>query len=372
MAPIRVAIIGLSPDASIQWASNAHLPYLLSPEGKAKFEIVALLNSTVDAAEAAVRYPAALAADSEVDFVVNATRVDIHYETILPSLIAGKDVYVEWPLVDTLDRTIELAEVAHGTRSRTVVGLQGWFAPAVLKVKEMIVSGRIGSVVGSEVRAAGGRMAGDVIPIGLRYFTERKAGGNAITIGLGHLLDFVQFVLGDIQDASHRLQIQHPEIKLLDPSTKHIVEVVQSDVPDLVYLTGALPASEYITSGASFNLSFRRGPPVKGEPPLVWDVFGTKGTLRLVAESGAALQLGGDPIAITVYDSATADGDKVWSSPEGQEATKPSKAIGAMYEAYASGDQSTYPDFDHAVKRRRQLEHILTGFYGNLRSSSAL
>ena len=52
MAPIRVGIIGLSSKATTSWASRAHLPYLLASNGK--YEIKALCNSSVDAAEAAI------------------------------------------------------------------------------------------------------------------------------------------------------------------------------------------------------------------------------------------------------------------------------------------------------------------------------
>ena len=107
---IRLALIGLSSSSKAAWASTAHLPYLLSPAGQSKYQIVALLNSSVAAARKSIETyhlpastraygdPAALAADKEVDLVVNTTRVDRHYETVLDSVKAGKDVYVEWPL----------------------------------------------------------------------------------------------------------------------------------------------------------------------------------------------------------------------------------------------------------------------------------
>ena len=52
MAPIRVGIIGLSPNAVTSWASAAHLPYLLACNGK--YEIRALCNSSVASAQAAI------------------------------------------------------------------------------------------------------------------------------------------------------------------------------------------------------------------------------------------------------------------------------------------------------------------------------
>jgi predicted dehydrogenase len=51
MAPVRVGIIGLSKTG---WASYAHLPYLLSPSGREKYQIVAVCNSSAQSAREAI------------------------------------------------------------------------------------------------------------------------------------------------------------------------------------------------------------------------------------------------------------------------------------------------------------------------------
>lgn len=198
MAPIRTAIIGLSASATTSWGSRAHLPYLLSPAGRARFQIVALCNSSVDAARRAIAAydlpagtraygsPEDLAADADVQFVVVSTRVDRHYDTALPSVRAGKDVYVEWPLAEDAARAGELAALAREGGARTVVGLQGWFAPLVVKLRELVGGGRVGKVLSSDVRGFGGSMDRSVLPVGLRYFAERSVGGNFVSIGFGH------------------------------------------------------------------------------------------------------------------------------------------------------------------------------------------
>lgn len=198
MAPIRTAIIGLSSSSPGNWARHAHLPYLLSPEGKAKFQIVALCNSSVDAAKSAIEFfelppetraygdPEALAADPDVQLVVCATRVDKHYETILPSVRQGKSAYVEWPLAQNAALADELAALAREKGGKTMVGLQGWYAPAVVKIRELVRSGRIGKVLSSEVRGAGGTVDRIMLPPFLKYFADRKVGGNPFTIGFGH------------------------------------------------------------------------------------------------------------------------------------------------------------------------------------------
>lgn len=201
MSPIRVALIGLSASAKTSWASEGHLPYLLSSTGRSKYQIVALLNSSEGAAKHAITTyglpdstkayadPQELANDPNIDLVVNNTRVDVHYSTIKPSIEAGKDVYVEWPLADSLATSVELRDLAAQKNVRTIVGLQGRFSPVILKVAELLGSGengRVGKVLSSEVKGFGSLLGRDWIFEGLEYFGERKKGGNPVTIAFAH------------------------------------------------------------------------------------------------------------------------------------------------------------------------------------------
>ncbi|KAI1767909.1 NAD(P)-binding protein [Hypoxylon sp. FL1150] len=379
MSPIRTAIIGLSISAPNNWARHAHLPYLLSPEGKAKFQIVALCNSSVDAAQHAIDFfqlspetraygdPEALAADPDVQLVVCATRADKHYETILPSVRRGKDAYVEWPLAQNAALAGELAALARekGKEGRTMVGLQGWYAPAVVKVRELVRSGRVGKVLSSEVRGAGGTNDRAMMPPALKYFADRKVGGNPFTIGFGHLFDFVQSALGEVQVLHSRLQLQRPDVKIRDPSTGLIVETIRSDVPDLMFVTGSLQASEYVASGATLHFRCRRGQPFKGEDPLVWSVNGEKGEIRLRASGGMSIGAGahGQPITIEIHDFDTDEVQNVeWSWQGREELDVSARMVGALYEAFAAGDLTKYPTFDHASKRHDQLDEMLSHF----------
>lgn len=198
MAPIRTAIIGLSSSSKTSWASAAHLPYLLSPRGKEKYEIVALCSSSIDAARRAIAHynlpnetraygdPQVLANDPDIDLVVNCTRVDVHHPTILPSVKAGKKVFVEWPLAQDLAHVKDIVDAARSIGNQSMIGLQGRVAPTVLKIRQILEEGSIGKVLSTEVRAAGGSNDREVLPSGLKYFTDRSIGGNIYTIGFGH------------------------------------------------------------------------------------------------------------------------------------------------------------------------------------------
>ncbi|KAI0132034.1 hypothetical protein BJ170DRAFT_228189 [Xylariales sp. AK1849] len=379
MAPIRTAVVGLSSNAITSWAANAHIPYLLSPAGKSNFQIIALCNSSVDAAKRAIEAyslapetraygsPEDLAADPNVQLVVCCTRVDKHYETVLPSVRNGKDVYVEWPLAENAAKAQQLASLAREKGGRTAVGLQGWFAPAVVKLRDLVESRRIGKVLSSEVRAAGGTLNRSVLPTGLKYFTDRKIGGNPFTIGFGHLFDMVQFAIGDIQNAKSHLQIQRPYADIRDPSSGKIVEVVKSDVPDLIHVIGSLPESETTVKGATLHIRYRRGQSFKGEPPLVWTINGEKGEIRLIATGGPTINASshGEPLTIDVHEFETDEVQKVdWDWGAHAELPVLARNIAALYEAYAAGDATQYAGFEHAAKRHTQLDDMLTQFDG--------
>ncbi|PBP17460.1 oxidoreductase [Diplocarpon rosae] len=155
------------------WALGAHLPYL---KHSGKYQIVAICNSSVESAEAAIKKhelsrdtkaygdPEDLAKDADVDLVVCSVRVDRHFQTVSPSLKAGKDVYVEWPLGKNLAEAKELLHLKnHGGSQRTVVGLQARQAPILKEIKNLLAAGRIGTVLSSTWTGQGGNLGPTVM-----------------------------------------------------------------------------------------------------------------------------------------------------------------------------------------------------------------
>lgn len=414
MAPIRLGIIGLSASAKTSWASTAHLPYLLSARGRTKYTIVALCNSTVASARAAIGTygldpaatraygdPAALAADPDVDLVLACTRVDTHDALIRPSIEAGKDVYVEWPLTHDIEHSRALAALAGAKGVRTIVGFQGQRTPLVLKIRELVRGGSLGKVLSSEVRAYGGTVDRETIKDSLSYFADRKIGGNIYTIGFGHrkfplsrnlslekkkkrsssvlletdgksVFDYVQLVLGEATDLQPRFQIQRPEMKLKD-STGNIIETVTSNVPDLTIVTGSIIESSAVRKGATLHARYRRGQPFKGEPGFTWHIYCEQGEIRLVSPTGSSLHAdaySGEPITLDVHDYATDEVRSVdWEWPKWQEENDipyVARSVADMYEIFyaeaVEGAPREYPNFSDALKRHEQLDSLLSGW----------
>ncbi|KAL9085804.1 MAG: hypothetical protein Q9165_007436 [Trypethelium subeluteriae] len=327
MAPIRLALIGLSASAKTSWAVEGHLPYLLSPTGRSKYQIVALLNSSVDAAKSAVvtfELPAStkaygspqdLANDPDIDLVVNNTRTDVHYETIKPSIEAGKHAYVEWPLAHSVPAATELRDLAARKNVRTIVGVQARVSPVILKVSEVLgdgENGKIGKVLSSDARAFGSLLRRDRFSETLAYFADRKVGGHPVSIHFGH-------------------------------------------------------------KGATLTVTYRNGPSFPGSPAFLWTIAGTKGELRVTSPAGPYLQshsYGTDDkpavIEIAVHDYASDAVEKVpwhWSNLQKSLGMVRGRNIADVYERFAAnGDKGPWPTFGDAVVRHEQIAQILKAF----------
>ncbi|KAF2996860.1 hypothetical protein E8E13_004356 [Curvularia kusanoi] len=341
MAPIRVALVGLSASAKVTWAADAHLPYLFSPRGKRHYQLVALLNSSTEAAESAKKTfdlpsdikayadPAKLAADPDIDLVVVNTRVDVHFAVAEPSLRAGKGIFIEWPLVENLEKGIELT--GGQAYPDSIIGLQGRVAPLTLRLKETLASGTIGKVLSSEVRAYGNLVPRNSLSEGLTYFADRKVGGHPLNIHYGHLIDYVHEVLGNWQDFHAVGQIQRPVLSVVGTDGQKGGDV-QSDVPDYVSVHGTLQNNKGV---------------FKGEPGLVWTVSGENGELKLSAP-GPYLMSGDSfdgPITIEHHDYASDEVIELgWDWLEWQqEYGLRARSTAELYERYAEWVESGRP-----------------------------
>ena len=134
-----------------------------------------------------------MANDKDVDLVVCSVRVDRHLATLSPSLKAGKDVYVEWPLGKNLAEAEELLRLKNeGGVGLAVVGLQARQAPIIKLVKGMVEGGRIGKVLSCTWAAQAGNGGGTAMER-MEYLGRREVGGNLVTIHFGHAVDYIQY-----------------------------------------------------------------------------------------------------------------------------------------------------------------------------------
>ncbi|KAF2837686.1 NAD-binding Rossmann fold oxidoreductase family protein [Patellaria atrata CBS 101060] len=357
MSPIRIGFIGLSSSQS--WSTWAHLPYLKS---SSKYEIVALCNSTLEKAQAAIRAhelpsstkaygePAELAGDQDVDLIVCAVRVDKHYETILPALKAGKDVYCEWPLAKSLKEAEALEDLRKDKNLRTMVGLQSIQAPYLRKIKKVIGDGQIGKVLSSTFSGNPG-FFGLTEAEYLAYCNDIEIGANMVTIYSMHSLEAILCVLDELESFNSIIEVKRPEIQLLDHSGQ-VVGTTQRTAHDQVLIQGHTKAgtllSYHLHGGAGFD----------GKEGLNWTIYGEKGEIK-VSGPNSYLHIGDESLSIAVHDHGSGRVEDIVIDTDVFD-TLPlfSRNVARIYEAFADKRQGEYREWDHAVLRHKMVEEL--------------
>jgi predicted dehydrogenase len=146
---IKVGFVGLS--AGKGWASSAIAPPLLSEPLSQHYALTATCTSSAESARATAEHYSALikapvkayhggtkelAQDENIDLVIISVKVPHHYETVMPVLQAGKNVFLEWPLGRGMEEARDIARIAREKGLKTIVGTQGWQLPFVRKVAD--------------------------------------------------------------------------------------------------------------------------------------------------------------------------------------------------------------------------------------------
>ncbi|UKZ83042.1 hypothetical protein TrVFT333_010843 [Trichoderma virens FT-333] len=283
MAPIRVGLIGLTVGEGKAlgrgaWGIAAHLPtYTNSPN----YEIVALCNSSVDAAKESIAYhklpattkaygnPEDIANDPDVDLVVISVYVSKHHMLALPALKAKKQVFCEWPLGATTAEAEEMAQLAKGLKVMT--GLQFRADPLITKAKQLVDNGVIGQITSTTATGCFNNYPADTWNAKADYFLNFE--------GAPMILDSFTYILGDFASLQSILDIQYSTVKLIDFETGEVTEPARKKTaPDHIFVNGKLE------SGAVASLSFRKVTKTVDGKGLRWFISGTKGELEITIE----------------------------------------------------------------------------------------
>src|SRR3989454_5979365 len=271
---LGVGIIGVSPVRG--WATTAHIPAL---RALPKYEIRALSAHSPGSARAASEAFGVgavfsdheeLVSQPDIDVVVVTVKVPHHRELVSAALAAGKAVYCEWPLGRDLDDARAMAALAAKQGVRTIVGLQARQAPAIEFVQELLGEGYVGEVLSTTM--LGLSVPGDVVGQPNAYMLDKANGANLLTIGVGHSLDILNYVLGEFTDLSAVSNLRRPLITI-EETGQQIVKTAA----DQIAVIGTL------TSGATASVHVREA--VAGGTGFLWEINGTDGTLRITADA---------------------------------------------------------------------------------------
>lgn len=351
MSPVGVGIVGAGA-----WASLSHVPVIESSES---FELKAVSTSRRSSADAAAEkfgvrgYDSAqqLIDDPEVELVVVATRVAQHYEPVRAALQAGKAVYCEWPLAPDLATAEQLAELARESGARTVIGLQGRYAPEIRYAAQLIADGYVGRVLGTTMVGSGMVWGGQVESLSQAYWFDESQGATTLASAALHALDPFHHLLGEFDSLSANLVRSRTSATVVEDGS-----TIDVTAPDQIAVIGTLDsgaaASVFYRGGASRGDNFR------------WEINGTDGDLVLTSAWGnvqvAPLTLSGGRGEESGVVPLTVPEDYLVDIPEALRAG-PAKAQAQLYADLArdiQGNRRTVPDLEHALGRHRLIDAI--------------
>ncbi|MGO2111591.1 MAG: Gfo/Idh/MocA family protein [Pseudoclavibacter sp.] len=134
----------------------------------------------------------------DVDIVDIVTPGHSHADVAIAALEAGKHVLCEKPLANAVDEAETMAAAARAARTRGVRAMLGFTyrrVPALTHARDLIASGRIGTV--QQVRAAYRQdwLVDPAAPLSWRLKKDEAGSGALGDIG-GHAVDLVQFLTG--------------------------------------------------------------------------------------------------------------------------------------------------------------------------------
>jgi len=87
-----------------------------------------------------------LLGNADIDAVVIATPVRLHFEMAMKSLKEGKHVFIEKPMACSVDQCQELIDIAREQKLTLMVGHTFIYSAPVRKIREIISSGELGEI----------------------------------------------------------------------------------------------------------------------------------------------------------------------------------------------------------------------------------
>ena len=131
----------------------------------------------------------------DVDVVDIVTPGDSHAEIALAALAAGKHVLCEKPLANTVREAEQLAAAAAGSDRVTMVGFNYRRVPALVLARNLIATGRLGTVRHVRARYLQDWLVDPGFPLTWRLQVERAGSGALGDLG-AHVVDLAQFLTG--------------------------------------------------------------------------------------------------------------------------------------------------------------------------------
>ncbi|KAK4065164.1 uncharacterized protein Triagg1_8603 [Trichoderma aggressivum f. europaeum] len=325
------------------WGVSAALPtFVLSPH----YEIVALCNSSVEAAEKSIKH-----------------------HKLAPSTKA----YV-WPLAVNSVQAEEMVKLAEKENVKTAVGLQLRADPIIKKVKQFIEAGVIGRVTSTIALGCFNFAPIDSWMAKADFYLDFDGGANEYHIAFAHcesaiqliirgfradrrqVMDAFTYVLGDFANLQSLLDIQHPTVKTIDSSSGTIVNPARKKTTsDHFFVQGKLE------TGAIANVAFRKVDKTVDGKGLKWLISGTKWEVELSLD-GPMLQIDLEKKHLRIVigregEAQDIDYDDLDEPKYTGDVAPPGTNTARLFEGFAN-KTTAVANFEEALKVHRLLYRI--------------
>lgn len=140
--------------------------------------------------------------DKRIEAVINTTPNSAHLETTRAAAAAGKHVFLDKPIANTIADARALTEACRKAKVVLALGYQRRRESHFRWVREQIESGSFGRMVNAEANISRDRL-GQIDLNSWRYTAEGMPGGVMLQIGI-HYTDVLEYLLGPVKAVSGR------------------------------------------------------------------------------------------------------------------------------------------------------------------------
>ncbi len=138
--------------------------------------------------------------DDSIDAIINTTPNNIHLETTRQAAEAGKHVFLDKPIANSVGEGMEIARICREANVKLSIGFQRRRENQFRWVHEEIKAGRFGTIVQGEANISRDRL-GQFEAGHWRYTAEGMPGGVMLQIG-PHYVDVLEMLIGPIEEVS--------------------------------------------------------------------------------------------------------------------------------------------------------------------------
>ena len=158
----------------------------------------------------------------DIDLVFIHSANNTHKEIVLETVAAGKDLFCEKPLANTVVDAEEMIEAVHRQGLRHAVGFCSRFIPEAERAKEIINAGVLGKLLSTNalIGLAGIKEIGCPDYMAEWMADPVRGGGGALIDEGAHAFDLLHWLVGDIKSVCcTTANINKPDLQVEDNAT---------------------------------------------------------------------------------------------------------------------------------------------------------